>query len=81
MCVPPAKEDLDQGVQFTHSGTETTQATFIFTPILFPWLKWFYIHFSFSHIQSLFKKFLHVAIMCTLYFPPSFSSSVSAVSC
>ena len=39
------KEDFDQKVQFTHTGTETTQATFIYTLIFFSQLERFYIHF------------------------------------
>jgi hypothetical protein len=53
--VESAKEDLDQEVQFTLSGMETAQATFIYTSVFFTAEN---ILHSISHVfmYSLFKE-------------------------
>lgn len=84
VCAQSAKEDLDQGVpQLTHSGTETTQATFMYlslpdAPHTHPPSCEKVLH-SFSHVS--FKSFPRLTITGTLYFSPSFSSSDPEASC
>jgi hypothetical protein len=71
--VVQVKEDFDQKVQFTHTGTETTQATFIYASLCSQ-LKGFAFIFSFFSCTVSFEDFLCLTIMYTLHFSAFFSS-------